>query len=313
MTSKQAVPELLIAAGSPEQIERYVAAGADAVLIGEPRFAMRLPGAIAAERLAEAVALAHRLGARAYVAVNKLFRNAELAALPEYLRLVRDAGADAAVFGDPAVPYALREYGIDLPLHWNGEMTGTNSQAAAFWKRHGAVRAVLARELNGEEIRQFARRAGMETQVQVHGATNIYHAYRQLLQHYMTHTGREARLQDLGPERGLCLVETERPDQLFPVFEDENGTHVMSAEDLCLIEVLPELIDAGVTSLYIEPLLKSETYNEAALRAYRAALDAWAADPAAYAFREEWLEPVLALQDPHRELGFGFYYKEQVY
>lgn len=294
-------------------MERYIEGGADAVLIGESRFGMRLPGDIGENDIRQAIATAHRLGAKAYVSADKLFRNEELAGLPDYLRLAAEAGADAVVFGDPAVIMCAREAAPNLRLHWNAEMTGTNAAAAAFWQRKGAVRAVLAKELNEEEIADFVRRSTLEAQVQVHGMTNIYYSRRNLLQSYMEHIGREARIVDLGADRGRFLAEAERPEEKLPIYEDANGTHVMSADDICLLEALPELLSAGVRSLYIESLLKTEAYNLAALRSYRSAIDAWASDPEGYVFREEWLEAIRAHQDPDRELSFGFLYKEQVY
>ena len=131
-------PELLIAAGSIEQAERYVRAGADAVLIGEPEFGMRLPGEITANELASAIAQIHHWEAKAYINVNKLFRNEELSLLPDYLQAVAAAGADAIVFSDPAVLLHAREVAPHVPLHWNAEMTGTNSAAANYWGRRGA-------------------------------------------------------------------------------------------------------------------------------------------------------------------------------
>jgi len=307
------LPELLASAGSVGQIERYARAGATAVLIGESRFGMRQPGDVGQASLEEAVAVARGLGAKVYVNMNKLFRNGELDALPDYLRAVVAAGADAVVFGDPAVLMNARRHAPNLTLFWNAEMTGTNSSSAAYWGRRGASRAVIARELNEEEIVDLKAKAGMAVQVQVHGMTNIYHSHRNLLESYMDHLGREATLIRKGPDKGLFLVEAERPDEKFPVYEDDNGTHVMSPDDICLIEALPELIRAGVDSLYVETLLKTEEYNEAVLRSYRGALDAWVADPEGYDFDESRLEDIRRLQSPDRELGFGFLYKEQVY
>lgn len=311
MTSK--IPELLVSAGTIEQIERYIQAGATAVLIGEAKFGMRQPGDIRADQLQEAVASAHRLGAKAYVNVNKLFRNDELHDLQTYLGAVQEAKADGIVFGDPAVWMNARQHAPELKLHWNAEMTGTNSAAASFWARRGAVRAVAARELNGEEIGDLRGKIEIELQVQVHGMTNIYHSHRNLLESYIGHIGRDATLIRKGADQGLFLVETERPNEKFPVYEDDNGTHVMSPDDICLLEALNELIEANVDSFYVEPLLKSEEYNETVLRSYRAALDAWQQDPGAYRFKEEWLTAIRKLQNPDRELGFGFMYKEQVY
>jgi U32 family peptidase len=311
--SSATLPELLIAAGSTAQVEAYIQAGADAVLIGEARFGMRQPGSIPASELCEAVARIHSLGAKAYINVNKLFRNGELPELPAYLRTVAESGADAVVFGDPAVLLNIRELALDIPLHWNAEMTGTNSAAAAYWGKRGAVRAVLARELNEEEIADFKRNTTLQVQVQVHGMTNIYYSHRNLLQSYMEHLGREASLVDRGPDKGLYLVEAERPGERFPVYEDPTGTHVMSPDDIFLLDAVPELIGAGVDSLYVESLLKSDTYNETVLRSYRAALDRFASNPDSYKPDAAWEEAIRELQDPERELGFGFLYKEQVY
>ncbi|RUS48634.1 peptidase U32 family protein [Cohnella sp. AR92] len=304
--------ELLVAAGSIGQMERYIEAGANAVLIGEARFGMRLPGDIREEEIAEAIAFAHRLGAKAYVSVNKLFRNEELPALPGYLKTLAEAKADAVVFSDPAVLLNVREAAPELVLHWNAEMTGTNSASSAYWGRRGAVRSVLARELNEEEILDLKGKSEMEIQVQVHGMTNIYHSQRNLLQSYMDHLGREARIEQ-GPDQGRYLVEAERPDEKLPVYEDGNGTHVMSADDIALLEPLAELLNAGVDSFYIETLLKPEDYNLTAIKTYRQAIEAWEQDPEGYECREEWLEALQDQQPSDRELSFGFLYKEQVY
>jgi putative protease len=257
--------------------------------------------------------MAHDLGAKVYVNMNKLFLNHELSELPAYLRAIAEAGADAAVFSDPAVLLNAREHAPDLRLHWNAEMTGTNSAAAGFWGRHGAKRAVLARELNEEEIADIRRSTEVEIQVQVHGMTNIYYSQRNLLQSYMEHLGKPASLIRSGPDNGLYLVELERPELKLPVYEDENGTHVMSPDDICLLEALPDLAAYGVDSFYIEPLLKTEEYNITVVQSYRAALDRLAQEGDAYTPDPEWMEAIRRLQDPERELSFGFLYKEQVY
>jgi len=307
------IPELLASAGSIEQLERYIQAGASAVLIGESRFGMRQPGEIRADMLMQAVGAAHHLGAKAYINMNKLYRNDELGWLPEYLASVKEAKADAIVFGDPAVLMNVRQHAPEMTLFWNAEMTGTNSSAASYWGRRGASRAVAARELNEEEIIDLKNKAAMEIQIQVHGMTNIYHSHRNLLQSYLEHLGREATLIRKGADQGLFLIEAERPDEKFPVYEDDNGTHVMSPDDICLLEALPELIGAGVDSFYVETLLKSDSYNETVLKSYRQAMDQWQRDAQNYKFDPQWLISIQRLQDPDRELGFGFLYKEQVY
>lgn len=296
-----------------EQLERYIGAGATAILVGESRFSMRQPGEMTSESLKEAVAAAHRLGAKVYVNMNKLFRNDELVWLPEYMELVKEANADAIVFGDPAVLMNARRHAPDMTLFWNAEMTGTNSSAVSYWGRRGAKRAVVARELNEEEIIDLKQKVPVEIQIQVHGMTNIYHSHRNLVQSYLEHLGREATLIRKGADKGLFLVEAERPDEKFPVYEDDNGTHVMSPDDICLLEALPELIEAGVDSMYVESLLKSDDYNETVLRSYRQALDSWERSPGEFKLDPKWLAAIRKLQNPDRELGFGFLYKEQVY
>lgn len=305
-------PELLVTASSLEELRRLAAAGADAFLIGEERFGMRLPGDFDLNMIAEAVNDSHSQGKRVYVAVNNLMTNDVLAELPGYIAGLRDAGVDGIEFGDPAVLSTVREIAPEMKLHWNAEMTSTNSSTANYWGRKGASRVVLARELNMDEITGMMDKLQVEAQVQVHGMTNIYHSKRRLVNSYMEHQGRKVE-GDLGLGRGLFLIETERRDEKFPIYEDTNGTHIMSSEDICILEDLHLLLEAGVQSLKIEGILKPTTYNEAVVRAYRYAIDQYAANPEEYEFDEQWLDEVRELQDPERELAFGFFYKEQVF
>ena len=304
-------PELLATAGSLEELERVVRAGADAVEIGEARWGLRLAGSFPPADLREAVAIARGFGAKVYVAVNGLMDNRLAEELPGYLKELERLQVDAVVFGDPAVPEAVREYAIRLRLHWGGEMTAVNSAAARFWAERGASRVLAARELNLEELHAFRRNIGIELQVQVHGATNIYHSRRKLVRSYLEHLGIGGA--DTGRDAGLFLTERERPGLRLPIYEDEHGTHIMSPDDICLLEVLDELLREPIDSLKVEGLLKSPDYNETAVRSYRAAIDAWCTDPAGYRFNPEWLEAIRALQDPGRELTYGFLFKEQVY
>jgi putative protease len=306
-------PELLIGAGSIEEIGRLANAGADAFYIGDDRFGMRLTGNIPQERIGEAIRFAHDKGVKAYVVCNGILHNEVLPELPDYLRLIADAGADGVVFGDPAVLIAMRQAGVKLPLHWNAEMTSTNYVTANYWVGKGATRVFLARELNMDEVAEIKRHVQAEVQVQVHGMTNIYHSKRTLLTNYWEHQGQSAQGERLDADRKLFLIEEERKDEKYPIYEDANGTHVMSGDDMCMLESLHELMEAGIDSFRIEGLLKTIEYNETVVRCYRQAIDAFKADPGGYVFDEAWLEPIRELQDPDRELSFGFYYKEQVY
>lgn len=304
--------ELLATARSLEEVKLLLAAGADALTVGEQTYGMRLPGDLSVEQIEEAVQLARPYGAKIYVVANNIMDNDILTQLPDYMLRLSQIEVDAIVFGDPAVLIAMREAGVKLPLHWNPEMTATNHVSANYWGTKGATRAVLARELNLEQIIEFKRNTKLDVQVQVHGITNIYHSKRSLVSNYFDHQGREDD-KLVGAERGLYLVEAERKDEQFPIYEDRNGTHIMSSEDLCMLENVHELLEADIDCLKIEGLLKSIEYQVTIVRAYRKAIDAWLADPQTYTFDPTWLEAVEQVQPSDRPLSYGFFYKEQVY
>ncbi|WP_240414312.1 peptidase U32 family protein [Paenibacillus periandrae] len=306
-------PELYISAGTAEEARRYVEAGADAVSVGEHRYGMRLSGEVLLDELSELIPWCHERGAKVYVMVNKIIDNEMLALLPNYLQRVQQLEADAVVFGDPAVLIAMRQAAPGLPLHWNAEMTSTNYETANYWGSKGSKRVVLARELNMDETLEIkSKLPHMEVQVQVHGITNIYHSKRSLVTNYEDHQGREQGASK-GLGDGLFLIEQERKDERYPLYEDENGTHIMSSDDICMLENLHELIEGHLDSLKIEGLLKSPEYNEAVIKSYRLAIDTFCSDPENYVFEEQWLDAIRELQDPRRELTFGFFFKEQVY
>lgn len=306
-------PELLVTASSLEELYRLAEAGADAFLIGEERYGMRLSGEFKVEDIAQAVDYAHEHGKRIYVAVNNLMTNDVLEDLPNYMKQIAKLQVDGIEFGDPAIVALAREYAPEIALHWNAEMTSTNATTANYWGRKGATRAVLARELNMDEITGMIDTLEVEAQVQVHGMTNIYHSKRRLVGSYMQHQGRPVDGDDLGLQRGLFLIEAERRDEKFPIYEDNNGTHIMSSEDVCILEDLHLLMEAGVHSFKIEGILKSIAYNETAVRMFRQAIDLYAQDPEQYEFDESWMDEIRRIQDPERELSFGFFYKEQVF
>lgn len=306
-------PELLATASSLEELSRLIAAGADAFVIGESRYGTRMAGEFSREMIKEAVSLAKANGVRIYAAVNNIIDNATLEGLPDYIAFLHEAGVDAIVFGDPAVLMAAKEHAPGMALHWNTEMTSTNFATAEYWARRGATRYVLARELNMEQIEDTKSRSKLEIQVQVHGMTNIYHSKRSLVNSYLEHKGEPDRIPNADPERGLYMMEADRPDERYPIFEDVNGTHVMSSSDICMLENLQELLAVAVDSFKIEGIMKSIEYNERVVSVYRQAIDAYMADPEGYRFQEEWLDAIKELQDPKRELSYGFFYKEQVY
>ncbi|NOV04142.1 peptidase U32 family protein [Paenibacillus planticolens] len=306
-------PELVVSCGTVAELKRCIEAGADSVIVGEERYAMRLPGEVKLNEIEEAVVWAHEKQAKVYVSVNKIFDNGSLEGLFEYLSKLQEYGVDGVIFGDPSVLMAARSLPAPIALHWNAEMTSTNFATANYWGRQGASRVVLARELNMEQVLMFKENTELAVEVQVHGITNIYHSKRELVKNYIEHQGKDASSEDRSIERGLFLIEHERRDQRYPVYEDSNGTHIMSSEDICMLENLPELMDGNIDSFKIEGLLKSAAYNETVIRSYRAVIDAYAADPEGFVFQQEWLDAITELQDPERELSYGFFYKEQVY
>ncbi|MBP1999034.1 putative protease [Paenibacillus shirakamiensis] len=306
-------PELLASAASVQEVVDYIKAGATAVLIGEEKFGTRLPGNVSREDVAVAVKEAHALGAKVYVSLNNLMDNDKLHDLPAYIQFLAEAGVDGVDFGDPAVLRAVRQYAPTMKLHWNAEMTSTNYATANYWGERGASRVVLARELNMDEITNMKPGLKIESEVQVHGMTNIYHSKRSLVRSYMTQQGRPVEGEVLGIDRALFLIEAERKDEKFPIYEDSNGTHIMSSDDICILEDLHMILEAGVDSLKIETILKPTAYNQLVIRIYREAIEAYYNNPEQYEFQEEWMDRIRDVQDPERELSFGFFYKEQVY
>ncbi|MBO2943371.1 U32 family peptidase [Paenibacillus sp. F411] len=306
-------PELLAPAGSIHEVQAYLAAGANAVLVGEDLYGMRLPGSMELNEIREAAELAHEQGARLYVSLNNLMPNDRLEVMSQYVKELGRIGVDAVEFNDPSVLQAVKAHAPGIALYWNAEMTSTNFSTANYWGRRGASRIILARELNMDEITEMKPLLEIEAQVQVHGMTNIYHSKRSLVKSYMAHQGRPITEGSLGKDRGLFLVEAERAEEKFPIYEDVNGTHIMSSDDICILEDLHLLLQAGIHSLKVETLLKPCTYNEIVLRTYRKAIDAYMANPEQYEYQEQWMVDIRRVQDPERELSFGFFYKEQVY
>ncbi|WP_166238724.1 peptidase U32 family protein [Paenibacillus turpanensis] len=308
-------PKLIATAGSLEEARAMMDAGADELSVGDARYGLRVPGPMTAEQIAEVIQEAHRRQVRVVVSVNNIISNEDLDGVAEYLQGLAKAGADAIVFGDPAVLMAARTDAPSLELHWSAEMTSTNYASANYWGSKGAKRVLLARELNLEQIIDFKRHTDLEVQVQVHGITNIYHSKRKLVTSYQNHIDSEhaGEKEQLSAESGLVLVEHERRDQRYPVYEDLHGTHIMSSEDFCMLESLHELMEGGIDVFKVEGFMKSMEYNRVAVASYRKVIDAYTSDPAGYQFNEAWLEEIRKVQDPERELSFGFLYKEQVY
>ena len=300
-------PELLCPAGDLERLEMALHFGADAVYLAGEQFGMRAAaGNFSPDGLRHAVRLAHNSGAQVHVTCNTLPRDDELAQLPAFLEQLEDVGADAVIAADLGVMGMVKRYAPHAALHVSTQFGVVNSAAANMLADFGADRVVLARELHLDEIAAIRAKTPptLELEAFVHGAMCVSFSGRCLLSNYMT--GRDAN-------RGRCaqpcrweygLVERKRPGEVFQIVED-GGTFLLNSRDMCMIEHLPELLAAGVSSLKIEGRMKSAYYVGAVTNAYRHALDA--------AIAGETLDPVWVReteQVSHRPYSTGFYFGE---
>ena len=301
-------PELLAPAGDREKLEMALHYGADAVYLAGKRYGLRaFAGNFDPEGLREAVQMAHESGAAVHVTVNVLPHEAELPLLPEYLEQLADAGADGLIIADLGVMALAKRYAPDVPLHVSTQFGVINSETARMLHDLGASRVVLAREMRLDEIAEVRAHTPRELELEafVHGAMCVSFSGRCLLSNYMT--GRDGN-------GGVCaqpcrwkyhLLEEKRPGQLFEITEDERGTHIMNSRDMCMIEHIPALIAAGVSSFKIEGRMKSAYYAAVSTNAYRHAIDdAMDGKP----FDPTWLDECCKIS--HREYSTGFYFGE---
>ncbi|MCF6093998.1 U32 family peptidase [Microaerobacter geothermalis] len=305
-------PELLTTARNIDELIKVIEAGADAVNIGHERYGLRLPGNFSLNDIEQAVPLAHDKGAKVYVSVNNLMHHEILAELPQYISSLDQVGVDAIVFGDPAVLVTAAEVAPHLSLHWNTETTSTNYETVNYWAQKGASRAILARELSLEAVLEIKKRVNIEIQAQIHGMTCIFHSKRELVSNYMRYQGKEAG--DIPSKgRNLFLKEAKRSDERYPVFEDSSGTHIMSMDDICMLEHLPAFIDGGIDSLKIEGILKPMDDHVQIVGIYRQAIDRYVEDSEGYQIDDRWMQVIRELQPENRPLSTGFYFKDLIY
>ncbi len=305
--------ELLVTPTSVKDIELLAEAGADAVMIGEQRYGLRLAGEFNREDLQAAIELAHQNNLKAYVAVNAIFHNEKIEELKDYIKFVSDSKADAIVFGDPAVLMTVREVAPEMKMHWSTETLATNYYTCNYWGRKGAKRSVLARELNMDAIVEIKENAEVEIEIQVHGMTSMFQSKRSLIGNYYEFQGKSMKIENRSQQDQMYLHDKER-DNKYPIFEDENGTHIMSPNDICIIDELEELIDAGIDSFKIEGLLKSSEYIVEVTKKYRKAIDLCVETRDQYEeIKDQLVADIEAIQPPNRPLDTGFFYKETVY
>ena len=298
--------ELLSPAGDMERLKMSVLYGADAVYLAGTAFGMRsFAGNFSPEELPQAVRYAHDHGVKCHVTVNTMPRNDEIAQLPAYLEQLDDAGVDALIVADLGAFTLAGKYAPHCQRHISTQQSIANYECAQAWFDLGASRVVLARELGLEEIRAIRQKVDPRLEIETfgHGAMCVSYSGRCLLSNYMT--GRDSN-------RGACaqpcryqyaLMEEKRPGEYFPVFEDEKGTYILNSRDMCTIDHLKDLMDAGIDCIKIEGRAKSAYYAAIVTGAYRHCIDDIAAGrPIDPVWRDE-VEHV-----SHRIYSTGFYY-----
>lgn len=300
--------ELLAPAGDLDRLKVAFCYGADAVYIGGKRYGLRAgSNNFTMDEIREGINYAHGIGKKIYLTLNVIPHNDDLDGMDEYIADTFDAGIDAFIVSDPGIFTLVKRIAPQAEIHISTQANNTNWLSAKFWHDLGAKRVVLARELSLDEIREIRDKIPdtLELEAFIHGAMCISYSGRCLLSSFLT--GRDAN-------RGECthpcrwryhLMEEKRPGEYLPVFEDDRGSYIMNSKDLCMIEHLPKLINAGVSSLKIEGRNKGIYYVAVTVNAYRKALDSYLSDPSGYVFDEGLLEELYKAST--RDFTTGFY------
>lgn len=303
--------ELLAPAGDLEKLKLAVIYGADAVYIGGENFGLRTASKnFTEDEMKQGVMFAHERGKKVYVTLNIIPHNDDLVGLEEYLAFLNQINVDAVIVADPGVLMIVKETLPNMEVHISTQANNTNYQSAKFWYKQGVKRVVTARELSFEEIKELRERIpeDMDIETFVHGAMCISYSGRCLMSNYMT--GRDAN-------RGECahpcrwkysLVEEKRPGEYFPIEEDEHGTYIFNSKDLCMIDQIDKVIEAGIYSLKIEGRVKTAYYVATVVRAYRAAIDRYYEDPENYKFDPELGKELEKAS--YRDFTHGFFFEK---
>ena len=303
-------PELLIPASSLEVLKTAVIFGADAVYIGGEAFGLRAKAKnFSKNDMREGIAFAHEHGAKVHVTVNILAHNDDLPGVEEYLKELKELKPDALIIADPAIFEMAKEICPDIERHISTQANNTNYGTYLFWWKQGAKRVVTARELSLKEIREIREKIPEEMEIEsfIHGAMCISYSGRCLLSNYFT--GRDAN-------QGACthpcrwkyaVVEEKRPGEYLPVYENERGTYIFNSKDLCMIEHIPEMIDAGIDSFKIEGRMKTALYVATVARTYRKAIDDYLENPDKYEANMPWYLDQIS-NCTYRQFTTGFYF-----
>lgn len=302
--------ELLIPASNLEVLKTAVIFGADAVYIGGEAFGLRAKAKnFSKEDMEAGIAFAHEHNVKVYVTANILAHNDDLTGAKEYFKELKEIGPDALIISDPGMFALAKEVCPEIDIHISTQANNTNYLTYDFWRKMGATRVVSARELSLKEIKEIRNHIpdDMEIESFIHGAMCISYSGRCLLSSYFT--GRDAN-------QGACthpcrwkysLVEEQRPGEYLPVFENERGTYIFNSKDLCMIQYIPEVIDAGIDSLKIEGRMKTALYVATVARTYRKALDDFAKSEETYRSNMEWYKAEIG-KCTYRMFTTGFYF-----
>ena len=302
--------ELLVPAGSLEVLKVAVDYGADAVYIGGQAYGLRAKADnFSIEEMKKAVKYAHAKNAKVYVTANIFAHNYDIEGMKAYFEQLKDTGVDAVLVSDPGIFMLAKEIMPDMELHISTQANNTNYLTYNFWYNMGAKRVVTARELSLVEIKQIREHIpeDMEIESFMHGAMCISYSGRCLLSSYFT--GRDAN-------RGACthpcrwkyhIVEETRPGEYMPVNEDDRGTYIFNSKDLCMIEHIPEMNDAGIDSFKIEGRMKTALYVATVARTYRKAIDDYMESPELYRSNMEYYKSEIA-KCTYRQFTTGFYF-----
>ncbi len=303
-------PELLIPASSLEVLKAAVIFGADAVYIGGEAFGLRAKAKnFSLEDMKAGIAFAHEYGVKVYVTANILAHNQDLEGIRTYFEELRKLRPDALIIADPGVFLLAKEICPEIERHISTQANNTNYLTYRFWKEQGAKRVVSARELTLSELRELRANipADLEIETFIHGAMCISYSGRCLLSNYFT--GRDAN-------QGACthpcrwkyaVVEETRPGEYFPVYENERGSYIFNSKDLCMIEHIPELLEAGIDSFKIEGRMKTALYVATAARTYRKAIDDCLKSEELYREHMDWYREQIS-GCTYREFTTGFFY-----
>lgn len=305
--------ELLVPASSLEVLKIAVIYGADAVYIGGEAFGLRAKAKnFSMEEMATGIQFAHAHGVKVYVTANILAHNYDLEGVRAYFKELNEMQPDrpdALIISDPGVFMIAKEVCPDIERHISTQANNTNYGTYRFWYEQGASRVVTARELSLAEIKEIRAKIPQDLEIEtfVHGAMCISYSGRCLLSNYFT--GRDAN-------KGACthpcrwkysVVEEKRPGEYLPVYENERGTYIFNSKDLCMIEHIPDLIDAGIDSYKIEGRMKTALYVATVARTYRKAIDDYLESPQKYKENMPWYQEQIK-SCTYRQFTTGFFY-----